>query len=175
MKDNNIRIKFKSDNFTGTQDAVHVSDEEVQSMIDDVINKLINSLDKNDYHFCATGDTFVIGIKYGDKSTNIDLIVTQDYGYATMWKEGDEWFCQHWGTALYKLEDNNANIKCDIYYPNYDFKSMNNSHTIHRCPVCCGKGVVPNGFYRSVGDTIISSTTAPEICRSCGGKGYIEV
>lgn len=46
------------------------------------------------------------------------------------------------------------------------------------CPVCGGKGLVPNGFY-NVGlsnsgnyhQKTISAT--PETCRSCQGKGYI--
>lgn len=43
------------------------------------------------------------------------------------------------------------------------------------CPVCGGKGLVPNGFYIAVGTSYYSSTsTSPETCRSCGGKGYIE-
>jgi len=33
----------------------------------------------------------------------------------------------------------------------------------HKCPVCNGKGVVPGGFYSSVGDYGSSITT----CRSC--------
>ena len=43
------------------------------------------------------------------------------------------------------------------------------------CPVCGGKGLVPNGFYISVGasDYYTTNSTAPETCRSCGGKGYI--
>lgn len=42
------------------------------------------------------------------------------------------------------------------------------------CPVCGGKGLVPNGFYLSVGtDSYRTNSTAPETCRSCGGKDYI--
>lgn len=44
----------------------------------------------------------------------------------------------------------------------------------YKCPVCNGKGIVPNGFYSCVGDTIISTTTTiPEQCRSCKGTGVI--
>lgn len=43
------------------------------------------------------------------------------------------------------------------------------------CPVCGGKGLVPNGFYMTVGTWHYSTTnTSPETCRSCGGKGFIE-
>lgn len=44
------------------------------------------------------------------------------------------------------------------------------------CPVCGGKGLVPNGFYdvSSNLDSVYKTTSAtPETCRSCGGKGYI--
>ena len=42
------------------------------------------------------------------------------------------------------------------------------------CPVCCGKGLVPNGFYSAIGTTTYTtSSTTPETCRSCGGNGYI--
>lgn len=43
------------------------------------------------------------------------------------------------------------------------------------CPVCGGKGIVPNGFYISVGASnyYTTNSTASETCRSCGGKGYI--
>lgn len=43
------------------------------------------------------------------------------------------------------------------------------------CPVCHGRGLVPNGFYTAVGTPYYSTTsTSSETCRSCGGKGYIE-
>lgn len=44
---------------------------------------------------------------------------------------------------------------------------------IYLCPVCLGKGLVPNGFYNVGGTTQYSSNCSPEICRSCNGKGYI--
>lgn len=47
------------------------------------------------------------------------------------------------------------------------------SRTLHKCPVCGGKGIVPNGFYQHTGEYWVSSTTAPEQCRSCQGRGYI--
>lgn len=43
----------------------------------------------------------------------------------------------------------------------------------YRCPVCNGRGTVPNGFYRSTGDVIVSYTTEPEVCRTCSGKGIV--
>ena len=43
----------------------------------------------------------------------------------------------------------------------------------YMCPVCCGNGLVPNGFYNTV--TGIGSTTSitPETCRSCNGTGVV--
>lgn len=51
----------------------------------------------------------------------------------------------------------------------YTFGTKN----LHKCPVCGGKGIVPNGFYQHTGEYWVSSTTAPEQCRACSGKGYI--
>lgn len=48
--------------------------------------------------------------------------------------------------------------------------------SVEICPVCGGKGLVPNGFYIAIGTPYYSTTsTSPETCRSCGGKGYIEI
>lgn len=44
----------------------------------------------------------------------------------------------------------------------------------HRCPVCEGRGFVPNGFYSSI-KSWITTTTGHETCRSCGGNGYITI
>ena len=43
----------------------------------------------------------------------------------------------------------------------------------HRCPVCNGKGIVPNGFYNSTGETWATTDASPEICRACNGSGVI--
>lgn len=43
-----------------------------------------------------------------------------------------------------------------------------------KCPVCFGKGMVPNGFYLTPGREQWSGTsTAAEPCRSCGGRGIV--
>lgn len=41
------------------------------------------------------------------------------------------------------------------------------------CPVCNGKGIVPNGFYTSLGNMGSSTNASPEKCRSCNGTGII--
>jgi hypothetical protein len=45
----------------------------------------------------------------------------------------------------------------------------------HRCPVCEGRGIVPHGFYVSPSNqqTYLSSSAAPEVCKSCAGTGVI--
>lgn len=45
-------------------------------------------------------------------------------------------------------------------------------YTIQCCPVCEGRGNVPTNFYsRGTGAT----STEPEVCRSCDGKGLLKV
>jgi len=41
----------------------------------------------------------------------------------------------------------------------------------HTCPVCQGRGTVPQGFYNH-GDMLTSSLT-PEQCRTCLGTGIV--
>ena len=45
------------------------------------------------------------------------------------------------------------------------------------CPVCNGVGKVSGGFYNRGGDCHewVSTTTNLEVCRSCNGKGWVEV
>jgi len=44
--------------------------------------------------------------------------------------------------------------------------------TPHRCPICNGTGLVPNGFYMPNGHGSTSAIT-PETCRSCNGTGIV--
>lgn len=45
-----------------------------------------------------------------------------------------------------------------------------------RCPVCEGRGIVPQGFYAyPAGQGHTSNHTAPDRCRRCGGVGTIPV
>ena len=40
----------------------------------------------------------------------------------------------------------------------------------HACPVCFGKGIVPNGFYTGNYST---TSTVPEQCKTCWGVGIV--
>jgi DnaJ-class molecular chaperone len=42
----------------------------------------------------------------------------------------------------------------------------------NKCPVCDGRRMVPCGFYNMSGAV---ASTAPEICLSCKGTGYVIV
>ena len=44
----------------------------------------------------------------------------------------------------------------------------------YKCPICEGRGLVPNGFYSAIGvDYCVYSNVNPEKCRSCNGTGII--
>lgn len=64
------------------------------------------------------------------------------------------------------------------YYNKYcefleNYNTISNKKSPFRCPVCNGKGVVPNGFYTSVGGSWQSTSLSPEKCRTCNGTGVI--
>ena len=44
---------------------------------------------------------------------------------------------------------------------------------VEKCPVCEGRGHVPQGFYLDLCTT--TGTCAPIMCRACQGKGFIFV
>jgi len=41
------------------------------------------------------------------------------------------------------------------------------------CPVCKGNGLVPCGFYNQTSGYWGTTSTAPEVCRSCSGTGIV--
>ncbi len=45
--------------------------------------------------------------------------------------------------------------------------------TPHRCPVCDGSGLVPEGFYMQTSGHWSTTVTMPEQCRTCGGTGVV--
>lgn len=69
-----------------------------------------------------------------------------------------------------EVEVISISLKYDDFY-NYEPKIYNTNREVRCRPVCGGNGIVSNGFY----NTWVTSTTAPEQCRSCNGKGYVEI
>lgn len=47
--------------------------------------------------------------------------------------------------------------------------------SVHKCPVCGGRGFVPSGFYSSqtYDGSLITNSTSSEVCRSCHGRGIV--
>lgn len=80
------QINFKGKYFSKNEDAVHVSDDATQEMIDEVIENLIASKEDVDFTFQATGDTLVAGAKW-DEEGEIDVIVAQKYSNACLLKD----------------------------------------------------------------------------------------
>ena len=51
--------------------------------------------------------------------------------------------------------------------PDYSFTATAAGPVPHRCPVCEGRGSVPNGFY------VQSEGTNDQPCQACGGTGVL--
>ena len=69
----------------GTVQSKHISDNEVQKMIDGCVHRLISEdVEVGEYTMEAIGDTAVYAFKYEDC---IEIIVTQDYYNDTLFNE----------------------------------------------------------------------------------------
>lgn len=77
-------LKFKGKYFDDNSNAVHVDDKDVQRMIDEVVEKLVESKEESDFRFQATGDTLVAGLKCEEE---IEIMVTQNYSHACLLKD----------------------------------------------------------------------------------------
>lgn len=93
-----IKLDFGGKYFTSMEDAVHLKDEEVQKMIDEVQEKLMRSKEPFDYTCIATGDTMVFGTKHGEEAWDeeINIYVTQNYQEASLYKERGVWTAVNW-------------------------------------------------------------------------------
>lgn len=54
------------------------------------------------------------------------------------------------------------------------------SGMLHICPVCSGKGYLPGNFYELAGQSVsyagyVNLASNSVVCRSCQGKGFIEL
>ena len=43
----------------------------------------------------------------------------------------------------------------------------------YKCPICEGRGLVPNSFYSVGVNYYVSSSVTPEKCKSCNGTGIV--
>lgn len=43
----------------------------------------------------------------------------------------------------------------------------------YKCPVCGGRGLVPNGFYNITDDSYYTNSTSAEPCKTCHGTGIV--
>lgn len=158
-------IKFRygsKEDFTSFKNGVKLKDAEVQELIDDVCKELYQDYIKGgspEYHYQGTGDTMVFGFEYDEdndgKIDAFDIFVCRGYDEASAWVSEGKINQMNWG-----IDYDDSEVK----------EAAKPSSKTVLCPICSGKGFVPNGFYNFGG---VSSTTAPELCRSCYGKGYI--
>lgn len=92
-------LKFKGKYFDDNSNAVHVDDKDVQRMIDEVVEKLVESKEESDFRFQATGDTLVAGLKCEEE---IEIMVTQNYSHACLLKDKyDNYEPIDWGNERY--------------------------------------------------------------------------
>ena len=71
------------------------------------------------------------------------------------------------------MEIDNNNTFDNNGHGNDFIDDVNKSLAPHRCPVCNGNGLVPNGFYMQTSGYWSTSSITPETCRSCSGTGIV--
>lgn len=88
-----IKFYYGSENdFQNTDNAIKLSDEKIQEMIDDVVSRLNSAIMTNsddNSAFCATGDTIVIGFAFDEDCDDfldtINIFVCRNYKEAIGW------------------------------------------------------------------------------------------
>lgn len=65
-------------------------------------------------------------------------------------------------------------MKEQFTFQNYEIMDLNEHvKKPYICPVCLGNGLVPNGFYNQTSGCWSTTSTTPEICRTCKGTGIV--
>lgn len=92
-----VRFYYGSkEDFRDCSDAVRLSDEEVQRLVDDVTKRLLDKIDRNAENnsaFCGTGDTMVFGFAFDEDNDGeldaINIFVCRNYEEAEAWLTED--------------------------------------------------------------------------------------
>lgn len=83
----------------------------------------------------------------------------------------DKWLTENkWGSCEIVTPEQAA----DLYLAEHPLPPAEGAEKVQRCPVCMGRGLVPNSFYATtsgIGST--TQTYLPEKCRTCNGAGVI--
>lgn len=105
-----VNLILNKKNFKGVEDAVHIEDERLQTMINEVVNHLVESDECVDFMFSSTGDTFVCGFKFLEDQS-INIIVTQDFQQAILTTDnnGKTWEPIDWSIDWDKEEPISTN------------------------------------------------------------------
>lgn len=148
-----MRIKFDYNerDFMSFADGADVNDKEIGHMIDRCVAGIS---DEERLYFEATGNAMVIAVGYGkDRVDEISVYVCKGYKEATAWIDNEgKWEKMDWSK-------------------DYEKELEGGNKILGKCPVCEGRGFVSGDFYLDGEDDVNAKT----VCKSCGGKGYIEV
>lgn len=74
--------------------------------------------------------------------------------------------------AVLVLPEDNPDLAAKAF--RRDHQTCREQPVWQRCPVCGGKGIVPQGFYDTPMAAGFATNTAPDQCRACGGKGMVQ-
>lgn len=107
------KLMLNSGYFSDSSDAKHLSQEEVQKYIDEIIEKLSSGSD--DYYFITTGDTFIFGLK---DVNSIDVFVTQNFLLGSLVKENNNWYAVDY--SLYKKDKDELIEEINKLRPQYN-------------------------------------------------------
>lgn len=138
------------------------------------------------FQFKYSGQEFVVT---DDEIRTIDKKSRGDYSYLDDFEDLFEWidssdlseeaeiinYIYVIEAAIFNNEDNQIQENPACTHSSFKWDNWKYNREVGCCPVCGGNGLVSNGFYNHTGNTWVTSTTVPEQCRSCNGKGYVEI